>query len=66
MTVIVAIVEGKRHLSKNVKSYPEEIREPAECLVRYKIGKKTLRSTFEESPKHIKRLFKSIKRKELE
>lgn len=33
---------------------------------RYKRGKKTLKSTFEESPKHIKGLFKSIKRRKLE
>lgn len=36
------------------------------CRVRYEIGKKTLRSTFEESPKYIKGLSKSIKREKLE
>lgn len=36
------------------------------CQVRYEIGKKTLRSTFEASPKYIKGLFKWIKREKLE
>lgn len=59
--------EGKEHLSKNVKSSPEESRGPPEFVrLGTKQEKKTLRSTFEESSKHIKGLFKSIQRKKLE
>lgn len=58
---------GKRTSLKECKKLPRgEQGAHRVCQIRYKIGKKTLRSTFEESPKHIKGLFKSIKRKKLE
>lgn len=64
--VTVVIVEGQRYLSKIVKATQRKSRSLQSMPARYKRGKKTLKSTFEESPKHIKGLFKSIKRRKLE
>lgn len=60
----------EKDISQSMSKAPQRRTEGAPvCQVRYKMGKKALRSTFEESSKHIKvlfKLFKSIKRKKLE
>lgn len=60
----------EKDISQRMSEAPQRITGGAPvCQVRYKMGKKTLRSAFEESSKHIKvlfKLFKSIKRKKLE